>query len=84
MVTLQGLALIAELAAAMLLIVALAGFGLSRSKPWLMGSAVSSWPSRCSSSRRHNRVVVSGRAVVRDAVDADYPVGIISRLSQQP
>ena len=40
MVTLQGLALIAELAAAMLLIVALAGFGLSRSKPWLMGSAI--------------------------------------------
>ena len=40
MVTLRGLALIVELAAAMLLIVAPAGFGLSRSKPWLMGSAV--------------------------------------------
>jgi hypothetical protein len=40
MVTLQGFALIAELAAAILLIVALAGFGFSRSKPWLMGSAV--------------------------------------------
>ena len=40
MVTLQGFALIAELAAAIWLIVALAGFGVSRSKPWLMGSAV--------------------------------------------
>jgi hypothetical protein len=40
MVTLQGFALIAELAAAILLIVALVGFGVSRSKPWLMGSAV--------------------------------------------
>jgi hypothetical protein len=40
MITLQGFALIAELAAAVWLIVALAGFGISRSKPWLMGSAV--------------------------------------------
>ncbi|MGC2077092.1 MAG: hypothetical protein WA728_13880 [Xanthobacteraceae bacterium] len=40
MVTLQGFALIAELAAAIWLIVALAGFGISRAKPWLMGSAV--------------------------------------------
>ena len=40
MVTLQGFALIAELTAALWLIVALAGFGISRSKPWLMGSAV--------------------------------------------
>jgi hypothetical protein len=40
MVTLQGFALIAELAAAISLIVALAGFGVCRSKPWLMGSAV--------------------------------------------
>lgn len=40
MVTLQGFALIAELAAAIWLIVALAGFAISRSKPWLMGSAV--------------------------------------------
>jgi hypothetical protein len=40
MVTLQGFALIAEVAAALWLIVALAGFGISRSKPWLMGSAV--------------------------------------------
>lgn len=40
MVTLQGFALIAELAAAIWLIVALAGFAISRTKPWLMGSAV--------------------------------------------
>jgi hypothetical protein len=40
MVTLQGFAIIAELAAAIWLIVALAGFGISRSKPWLMGSAI--------------------------------------------
>jgi hypothetical protein len=40
MVTLQGFALIAELAAAIWLLVALAGFGINRSKPWLMGSAV--------------------------------------------
>jgi hypothetical protein len=40
MVTLQGYALIAELAAAIWLIISLAGFGISRSKPWLMGSAV--------------------------------------------
>jgi hypothetical protein len=40
MITVQGFALIAELAAAACLMVALAGFGVSRSKPWLMGSAV--------------------------------------------
>jgi len=72
----------------MLLIVAPAGFGLGRSKPWLMGSAVAfvalivAVTMLIESSTY--RVVVSGRAVVRDAVDADYPAGIISRLSQQP
>ena len=40
MITLQGFSLLAELAAAIWLIVALAGFGISRSKPWLMGCAV--------------------------------------------
>jgi hypothetical protein len=40
MITLQGFSLIAELAASIWLTVALAGFGISRSKPWLMGSAV--------------------------------------------
>ena len=39
MVTLNGFALIAELTAVMWLIVALTGFGISRSKPWLVGSA---------------------------------------------
>jgi hypothetical protein len=40
MVTLNGFALIAELAAAICFIVALAGFGVRRSKSWLMSSAV--------------------------------------------
>jgi len=40
MITLNGFALIAELAAVIALIVALAGFGISRSKPWLVSSAV--------------------------------------------
>lgn len=40
MVTLNGFALIAELAAVICLIVALAGFGIRRSKSWLMSSAV--------------------------------------------
>jgi hypothetical protein len=40
MIAPQGFAIIAELAAALWLIVALAGFAISRSKPWLMGSAV--------------------------------------------
>jgi hypothetical protein len=40
MITLQGFALVAELAAAIWLIVALAGFGVSHTKPWLISSAV--------------------------------------------
>ncbi len=40
MITLQGCALIAELIAGIGLAVALAGFGISRSKSWLVGSAV--------------------------------------------
>ncbi len=39
MVTLQGLALIMELIAGVLLIVGLIGFGVSRAKPWLFISA---------------------------------------------
>jgi hypothetical protein len=38
MVTLKGFALISELVAMTWLIVALAGFGISRSKSWLAGS----------------------------------------------
>jgi len=40
MITLQGVALLAELGAAVLLIAALAGFGISRSKSCLVGSAI--------------------------------------------
>ncbi|MGC1780321.1 MAG: hypothetical protein WBB34_20490 [Xanthobacteraceae bacterium] len=40
MITLQGCALIAELIAGIGLAVALAGFGIIRSKSWLVGSAV--------------------------------------------
>ena len=40
MITLNGFALIAEMASVIALIVALAGFGISRSKPWLVSSAV--------------------------------------------
>lgn len=36
----QGIALIAELVAALALIVALVGFRVSRSLPWLVGSAI--------------------------------------------
>jgi hypothetical protein len=38
MITLKGFALIAESVAVAWLIVALAGFGISRSKSWLAGS----------------------------------------------
>lgn len=40
MITLQGVALLAELGAAVLLIAALAGFRISRSKSCLVGSAI--------------------------------------------
>jgi hypothetical protein len=40
MITSQGLALIAELAASTLLIVALTGFTIRRSRPWLIGAAM--------------------------------------------
>jgi hypothetical protein len=40
MITLQGFALVAELVAAMWLIVALAGFGISLTKSWLNGSGM--------------------------------------------
>jgi hypothetical protein len=40
MITLQGFALVAELVAAMWLIVALAGFGISLTKSWLIGSGM--------------------------------------------
>jgi hypothetical protein len=40
MIKSQGLALIAELAASALLIVALTGFTIGRSRPWLMGAAM--------------------------------------------
>jgi uncharacterized membrane protein YkgB len=40
MVTLQGFALIAELIAAAWLIIALASFGINRSKSGLVGSAI--------------------------------------------
>jgi hypothetical protein len=40
MIKSQGLALIAELAGSALLIVALTGFTIRRSRPWLMGAAM--------------------------------------------
>jgi len=40
MITSNGFALIAELAALICFIVALAGFGIRRSKSWLISSAV--------------------------------------------
>ena len=40
MITLQGCALIAELIAGIGLAIALAGLGIRRSKPWLVGSVV--------------------------------------------
>ena len=40
MLTSQGLALIAELFAALLLIAALGGFSVRRSRPWLVGAAI--------------------------------------------
>jgi hypothetical protein len=40
MITSQGIALIAELIAAVLLIAAVAGFSVRRSAPWLVGVAI--------------------------------------------
>lgn len=40
MLTSQGFGLIAELFAAVLLVVALTGFSVRRSKPWLIGAAI--------------------------------------------
>lgn len=40
MVTLEGLALVAELVAAACVVITLAGFGLSRTKSWLICSVM--------------------------------------------